>query len=70
MTTLVAVPSPSEAPFFHTLPLWVVDAAHGADVKGYQISDAKVTAKQAVLTLVNDTTVKVFRRHAFPGRTV
>lgn len=61
----------SDAPYFHTLPLWVLDAAHQGGVKGRAITDANVTAKQAVLTVDGqDKPVKVFRRHAFPGRTV
>jgi hypothetical protein len=61
----------SDAPFFHTLPLWVLDAATLADVNNAAITDANVTAKQAVLTVDGqDKPVKVFRRHAFPGRTV
>ena len=51
-----------------TLPLWVVDAARrdGPDVAS--LTDARTTAKQSVLTLPDGSTVKVYKRNAFPGR--
>lgn len=56
-------------PFFHTVPVWVNDAAVRAGVSLRDITDAHVTAKQAVLTVDGeDKPVKVFKRHAFPGR--
>jgi hypothetical protein len=55
--------------FYRSLPVWVNDAAGRAGVSLSDITEAKVTAKQAVLTVSGEEKpVKVFRRHAFPGR--
>lgn len=72
MTTAVATPDAPNTPFFHTLPLWVLDAGSQKGVKGREIVGATVTAKTASLRVVHadgtDELVKVFRRNAFPGR--
>lgn len=68
MTTAPTTLDASTGPFYRTLPLWVLDVASQANIRGREIVDAKVTAKQAVLTLTNGETPKVFRRFAFPGR--
>jgi hypothetical protein len=72
MTTLAAAPAPSDVPFFHTVPLWVLDAAAQKGVKGADMFACTTTAKTASVMYRDanhDThTVKVFRRNAFPGR--
>jgi hypothetical protein len=62
----------SEAPFFHVLPLWVLDAAHQAGIPYRYITAADVKPKTANITVTpphaDGNTVKVWRRNAFPGR--
>ena len=55
--------------FLGSAPLWALDAAFQAGIRAADVTEAKITAKQAVLTVRGeDKPVKVFRRNAFPGR--
>jgi hypothetical protein len=54
--------------FLYSAPLWALDATYQAGLVARDVTEAKITAKQAVLTFADGSTVKVFRRHAFPGR--
>lgn len=55
--------------FLGSAPVWALEAAFKAGVRAVDVTEAKVTEKQAILTVVGqDKPVKVFRRHAFPGR--
>ncbi len=55
--------------FLGSAPLWALDAAHRAGIHAGDVTESKVTEKQAVLTVHGqDKPVKVFRRNAFPGR--
>jgi hypothetical protein len=55
--------------FKGSAPIWALDAAHRAGITYADVTEAKITAKQAVLTVRGeDKPVKIFRRHAFPGR--
>lgn len=54
--------------FLGSAPLWALDATFRAGVVARDVTEAKITEKQAVLTLPDGTTVKVYKRHAFPGR--
>lgn len=57
--------------FKGSAPLWALECAHQAGIKYADVVEAKITAKQAVLTVRGqDKPVKVFRRNAFPGRGV
>lgn len=72
MTTLAPAADAPETPFFHTVPLWVLDAAEQKGVKGVQMFACTTTAKTASVMYAdadhNTHTVKLFRRNAFPGR--
>jgi len=66
--------NPNVPPFFHTFPVWVIDALHA---KGFRASDAvsiKVMPKTAEVefpSAVSDTgaaTLKIRRTDAFPDR--
>jgi hypothetical protein len=53
--------------FKGSAPIWVLQAAHNAGIKYADVTEAKITAKQAVLTVYGqDKPVRVFRRNAFP----
>ena len=55
--------------FLGSAPLWALDAAFQAGVVARDVTEAKITEKQAILTVHGqDKPVKVFRRNAFPGR--
>jgi hypothetical protein len=55
--------------FKGSAPIWALQAAHDAGIAYADVTEAKITAKQAVLTVAGqDKPVKVFRRNAFPGR--
>lgn len=54
--------------FLGSAPLWALDAAYQAGIRAADVTEAKITAKQAVLTLPDGTTTKVYKRNAFPGR--
>jgi len=55
--------------FKGSAPVWALQAAHDAGIAYADVIDAKITAKQAVLTVRGeDKPVKIFRRNAFPGR--
>lgn len=55
--------------FKGSAPLWALDCATQAGIRYEDVTEAKITAKQAVLTVRGqDKPVKVFRRNAFPGR--
>jgi len=57
--------------FLGSAPLWALDAAHRAGISASAVTEAKITEKQAVLTIHGqDKPVKVYRRNAFPGRSV
>ena len=57
--------------FKGSAPLWALQAAHDKGIASADVTEAKITAKQAVLTgFGQDKPVKVFRRNAFPGRGV
>lgn len=54
-------------PFKFSAPVWALQAAHDAGIAYADVTEAKITAKQAVLTVLGqDKPVKVFRRNAFP----
>lgn len=55
--------------FKGSAPIWALQCAHDAGIAYADVTEAKITAKQAVLTVRGqDKPVKVFRRNAFPGR--
>jgi hypothetical protein len=55
--------------FKGSAPVWALQCAHDAGIAYADVIEAKITAKQAVLTVFGqDKPVKVFRRNAFPGR--
>jgi hypothetical protein len=54
--------------FLGSAPLWALDAAFRAGLRAHDVTEAKITAKQAVLTLHDGSTTKIYRRNAFPGR--
>ena len=54
--------------FLGSAPLWALDATFQAGLRARDVTEAKITAKQAVLTLADGTTHKVYKRNAFPGR--
>lgn len=55
--------------FLGSAPVWALEAAHKAGIHAQDVTEAKITEKQAILTVFGqDKPVKVFRRHAFPGR--
>jgi hypothetical protein len=55
--------------FKGSAPVWALQCAHNAGIAYADVLEAKITAKQAVLTVVGqDQPVKLFRRNAFPGR--
>lgn len=55
--------------FKGSAPIWVLEATHKAGIKFADVADAKITEKQAILVVFGaPKPVKVFRRHAFPGR--
>lgn len=57
--------------FKGSAPIWALEAAHKAGIQYADVTEAKITEKQAVLTVHGqDKPVKVFRRNAFPGRGV
>ena len=57
--------------FKGSAPLWALQAAHDTGIAYADVTEAKITEKQAVLTVRGeDKPVKVFRRNAFPGRGV
>lgn len=66
----------SEAPFFHTFPLWVIDALAQKGFRAGEATSIKVMAKTAEVefpSAVSDTgaaTLKIRKADAFPGRGV
>jgi len=57
--------------FKGSAPLWALQCAHDKGIAYADVIEAKITAKQAILTVRGlDEPVKVFRRNAFPGRGV
>lgn len=55
--------------FKGSAPIWVLQCAADAGIAYADVTEAKITAKQAILTVHGqDKPVKVFRRNAFPGR--
>jgi hypothetical protein len=49
--------------------VWALEAAFKAGVHAGDVIEAKITEKQAILTVFGqEKPVKVFRRNAFPGR--
>lgn len=55
--------------FLGSAPVWALEAAFKAGVRAADVTEAKITEKQAILTVFGqDKPVKVFRRNAFPGR--
>jgi len=55
--------------FKGSAPIWALQLAHDAGIAYDDVTEAKITAKQAVLTVRGqEKPVKVFRRNAFPGR--
>jgi hypothetical protein len=55
--------------FKGSAPIWALESTHKAGIRFADVLEAKITEKQAVLTVRGeDKPVKVFRRHAFPGR--
>jgi hypothetical protein len=60
---------PNPTTFKGSAPIWALQAAYDAGIMYADVIEAKITAKQAVLTVFGrDEPVKVFRRNAFPGR--
>lgn len=64
----------SNAPFFHTFPVWVVDALHAKGLRAADAVSIKVMPKTAEVefpSAASDTgaaTLKVRRADAFSGR--
>jgi hypothetical protein len=57
---------PNPTTFKYSAPIWALQAAYDAGVSIPDVTEAKITAKQAVLTVAGqDKPVKVFRRNAF-----
>lgn len=55
--------------FLGSAPIWALEAAYKAGIHAARVTEAKITEKQAILTVDGaDKPVKVFRRNAFPGR--
>lgn len=57
--------------FLGSAPLWALDATFQAGFLARDVTEAKITAKQAVLTVAlpeGPYKVTVYRRNAFPGR--
>lgn len=60
---------PDPTTFKGSAPLWALECAHREGIAYADVTEAKITAKQAILTVRGlDKPVKVFRRNAFPGR--
>lgn len=61
----------ADAPFFHTFPLWVLDALEQRNLKAAHVTEIKTMAKTADVTLAlpdGNVLIKVRRSDAFPGR--
>jgi hypothetical protein len=55
--------------FKGSAPIWALECATQKGIAYADVIEAKITEKQAILTVRGeDKPVKVFRRHAFPGR--
>lgn len=65
---LSAENAPENVPFWHTWPLWVLDAAVQAGVSRSAVSDLKVMPKTAEAALFDGSVVKLRRRDAFPKK--
>lgn len=59
---------PESVPFWHTWPLWVLDAAVQAELSRSAVSDLKVMPRTAEAGLFDGSVVKLRRKDAFPGR--
>lgn len=60
---------PNATTFKGSAPIWVLECAHQKGIKYADVTEAKITERQAILTVFGqDKPVKVFRRNAFPGR--
>lgn len=73
MTTLTTAPDASSEPLYRTVPLWVLDVLNAKGFLGVNLTSAKIMPKSAdlvVSTPDGDHKVKVYRRDAFPGRSV
>lgn len=68
----------NDAPFFHTFPVWVIQALHNKGIPAQRVTKIKVMPKTAevefttaheVVAVPNpDAVLKVRRADAFPGR--
>lgn len=56
--------------FKGSAPIWALQAAYEAGIAYADVTEAKITEKQAVLTVFGqDKPVRVYRRNVFKGRT-
>ena len=56
--------------FKGSAPIWALQAAHEAGIAYADVTEAKITEKQAVLTVRGeDKPVRVYRRNVFKGCT-